>query len=281
MNEIKFGTILENAARLAGRDPATLPIPSGWKVLAGMAIESGLHAIAAEKFPLMQRVEFRRYRPDYDPQAVYAHGQEVWFEGEYRRWMDSSWERLKLEEVAKFIEFDQPWEPVAMQSFGLDVTRFAYRADPRYHPDTPPIEGCKLCELGVSLPDDAPAGVFVKFVPEYPRLDFAAWVSGTAYSAGDAVYREGTKDVYQAVSGIPDVSRTIAPEDDEVGLWRPLRIRGEFAAYLTRLVAAEFLTEDQGKHQTRAAADREFDLLCERYHEGNGETRVRVGRFTR
>ena len=41
MNEIKFGTILENAARLAGRDPATLPIPSGWKVLAGMAIESG------------------------------------------------------------------------------------------------------------------------------------------------------------------------------------------------------------------------------------------------
>ena len=88
MNEIKFGTILENAARLAGRDPATLPIPSGWKVLAGMAIESGLHAIAAEKFPLMQRVEFRRYRPDYDPQAVYAYGQEVWFEGEYRRWME-------------------------------------------------------------------------------------------------------------------------------------------------------------------------------------------------
>ena len=121
----------------------------------------------------------------------------------------------------------------------------------------------------------------MKFIPEYPRIDFAAWVSGTAYSAGDAVYREGTKDVYQAVSDIPDVSRTIAPEDDEAGLWRPLRIRGEFAAYLTRLVAAEFLTEDQGKHQTRAAADREFDLLCERYHEGNGETRVRVGRFTR
>ena len=61
----------------------------------------------------------------------------------------------------------------------------------------------------------------------------------------------------------------------------PLRISDTFESFLTRLVAVDFLTEDQGKYQTRAAADKEFDDLCERYHEGNGECRVRTGRFMR
>jgi len=287
MQEVKFGTILENACRLAGRNPSVMLIPEDWKVLAAMAIDSGIHALAAEKFPLMQRVEFRRYRPDWADGQSYARGQEVWHGNCYWRLEDANaqgapgvangWRPLEMSEVAAFVAFDQPWENTVMQSFGVDTTRFAFAADPRYNPLTPPLE-CRLCELGVFVMGRGtpPDGVWVKFVPEYPRIDFADWDAEAAYMPGDVVYDEPTKDVYQCIETPP---ADVSPGQDTSGKWRPLRIRGEFAAYLTRLVAADLLTEDQGKHQTRAAADREFELICERYHEGNGETRIRRGRF--
>ena len=294
MHDAKLGTILENACRLAGRDADTVGIPAGWKVLAGMAIEAGLNALAAEKFPQMQRVEFRRYRPNWNDKITYVVGQEVWHNGKYWQLVDgpsilgagapgedgSGWKGLQPGEVARFIAFDQPWEQVVMQSFGVDTTRFAYVADPRYNPNAAPIGGCRLCELGVLLPGDAPDGVFVKFIPEYPHVDFTDWTSGTFYRAGDTVYCAPAHEVFQAVVDVPNAEiAQVAPESDESGLWRPIRVRGEFAAYLTRLVAADLLTEDQGKYQTRAAADAELERLIERYHEGNGETRVRTGRF--
>jgi len=290
MEEVKFGQILENSCRLAGRNPSVMDIPADWKVLAGMAIESGLHAIAAEKFPIMQRVEFRRYRPDWTAGTHYSRDMEVWHGDRYWRLEDASaqgepgvadgWGPLEMCEVAAFVAFDQPWENTVMQSFGVDTTRFAYSSDPRYYPDAPPLP-CRLCELGVLVlggrgGSTPPDGVWVKFIPEYPRIDFAEWSNTAAYAPGDAVYRTATKDIYQCIE-TPTVGT--APEADTSGKWRPLRIRGEFAAYLTRLAASDLLTEDQGKYQSKAAADREFELLCERYHEGNGETRVRRGRF--
>lgn len=293
MEEVKFGTILENACRLAGRNPSVMDVPADWKVLAGMAIESGLHALAAEKFPSMQRVEFRRYRPDWRSGIRYEPGQEVWHVNCYWRLEDANaqgapgvadgWRPLEMGEVAAFVAFDQPWEQVVMQSFGVDVTRFAYAADPRYNPLAPPLP-CRLCELGVIVMGERgetpPDGVWVKFVPEYPKIGFEEWRAGTLYRAGDVAYTTSSKDIWQAVVDVPDAEiAQVAPENDTSDLWRPLRIRGEFASYLTRLAAADLLTEDQGKHQTRAAADREFELLCERYHEGNGETRIRRGRF--
>ena len=289
MHDAKLGTILENAARLAGRDPATVSIPEGWKVLAGMALAEGLNTLAAEKFPLMQRVEFRRYRPDWMANQHYSRGMEVWHGPRYWRLVDASaqgepgvadgWDPLEACEVAAFVAFDQPWEQTVMQSFGIDTTRFAYTADPRYNPDATPIKGCRLCELGVIIPAPAPEGVWVKFIPEYPAVTFEDWTSGTQYESGAAVYRPATHDVWQCVEDIPAASAETAPELDTSGRWRPLRVRGEFAAYLTRLIAADLLTEDQGKYQTKAAADAELERLIERYHEGNGETRARTGRF--
>ena len=283
MHDVKLGIILENACRLAGRDPSVTSIPEGWKVLAGMAIESGLQALASEKFPQMQRIEFRRYRPGWSSSGGFAKGQEAWHDGRYWRLEDPNsngepgvadgWRPLAPQEVARFIAFDQPWEPLAMQSFGVDTARFAYASDPRYCPDAAPLHGCRLCDLGVVLPDSAPDGVFVRFIPELPRIDFADWSSGAQYAAGDTAYDPDTKDVMR-YDGSED------PVFPSVG-WASVRVRSEFASYLTRLVACDFLTEDQGKYQSQSAAEREFGLLCERCHEGNGETRIRTGRFCR
>jgi len=293
MHYAKFGTILNNACRLAGRDPSLMDVPAGWKVLAAMALSAGVDALAAEKFPQMQRIEFRRYRPEWTADGGFTRGNEAWHAGAYWR-LDAptangepgvadGWRRLAPNEVARFIAFEQPWEAVVMQSFGVDTNRFAYAADPRYAPDAAPLRGCRLTELGVMLPQDAPyEGVFVRFVPEAPQVEFTEWDANAAYSPGDTVYRTATQDVYQCRDSIASAATpgaNVAPESDTSGAWIPLRMRGEFASYLTRLVAADLMTEDQGKHQTRAAADREFDALVERYHEGNGESRARTGRF--
>ena len=288
MNEIELGQILEDACRLAGRDPYESAIPSGWKVLAAMTVNAGLRDIAAEKFPMAMRIEFRRYRPDFEASRHYSVGHEVWFDGAYWRYdadipgtpgTGSGWRKLKMEEVNAFIAWDQPWENTVMDLGGVDFNRFAYTADPRYNPNAAPIPGCSMCELGVLIPSPAPEGVFVRFTPELPPVSFNDWESDRGYLPGDIVYDSATKDVYQALAEV--VAPSAAPGSDTSGVWRPVRVRREFQTYLTRLVAADLMTEDQGKWQTRAAADREMDVLRERYHDGVGANKVRIGRFCR
>ena len=112
MTKIKLGIILEDAARLAGRDSTFNPIPLGWKVLAAMSLNAGIRDLAAEKFPMMQRVEFRRYRPDWRQGVGYRAGNEVWYKTDYYRAQKSTaanpdgsedWKKLEDGDVAAFI----------------------------------------------------------------------------------------------------------------------------------------------------------------------------------
>lgn len=118
-----------------------------------------------------------------------------------------------------------------------------------------------------------------KFVPLYPRVRFDEWVSGALYKAGDVVYRSASKQCYTAMRDVDDESATIVPGSDDDEIWQEFEISDIFEPYLTKLAAADLLTESQGKFQTQARADAEFEILCERYHEGNGESKIRRGRF--
>lgn len=283
MKETKFGVILENACRLAGRDPSCSVIPASWTVLAEMAIGAGIRNLAAEKFPMMQRIELRRFRPDWNNAVTYQEGQEVWHKERYWRLTDANspgepgvadgWRLLEMNEVVPFVNWEQPWENTVIDSAGIDTTRFAYEKDPKYFPDATPLRVVRVTDLGVILETPAPKEVYCRFIPEYPVVSFSAYDNQSTYSAGDVVYLASTKDVYQLLQDEPEGAPGVDPK------WQPIRIREEFAPYLTRLAACEFLTEDQGKYQTRAAADAEFERLCERYHEGIGERRMPRGRF--
>lgn len=293
MNETKFGRILENACRLAGRDISTgLAVPTGWRILAAMAVNGGVRTLAAEKFPMLQRVEFRRYRPYWDVYGTYEQGHEVWYESDYWRLeaeisnglapdvSGSGWRKLESGEVCAFINWCQPWARTMIDTGGVDATRFAYAADPRLNPHATPLKVVGISDLGIELAAPAPNGVYIRFVPVFPAVAFDEWTSGTQYAAGEAAYLTATKDVYIAARDLTGSTETTTPPNEDVtGAWQTVRIASEFEPYLTRLCAADLLTEDQGKFQTRAAADREFEALCERYHEGNGETRIRRGRF--
>ena len=289
MKQVKFGTILENAARLAGRQVSLLGVPENWRALAALAIDEGVRRIAAEKFPMMQRVEFRRYRPTWIGNTGWIVGQECWHDGEYYRLESDAptaapgvegggWRKLEMTEVAAFVAFDQPWEGVEIDRGSVDFTRFAFTADPKMNPDATPVKVAGVNELGVTLQSPAPKGVFVKFVPKYPNLTFAEWSSANVYEAGDTVYLTATKDVYQALKNVEAGGK--APNEDADN-WQSIRIADDFEGYLTRLAAVDMLTEDQGKHQTRAAADNAFEELCARHHEGMGEIKARPGRFCR
>ena len=288
MKTVKLGTILENAARLAGRQVAQMGVPDNWKALAALSLGEGFRRIAAEKFPMMQRVEYRRYRPEWLSNVGWTRGQECWYGDDYWRLEAEhasgapgscpEWVRVKMSELVAFIEWEQPWEPTAIDKAAVDVNRFAYLADPKQNPMATPVKVVGMNELGVTLQAPAPKGVYVKFTPKYPNVSFIEWAETNAYETGDVVYLTSTKECYQAVKDV-DAGGTSPAEDVEN--WQALRISDTFESFLTRLVAVDFLTEDQGKYQTRAAADKEFDDLCERYHEGNGECRVRTGRFMR
>ena len=289
MKTVKLGTILENAARLAGRQVSLMGVPENWMALAALAMGEGIRRIAAEKLPMMQRVEYRRYRPEWVSNIGWTRGQECWHGENYYRLESehgaaepnvdgSGWRLLKMDEVTAYVEWAQPWEPTVIDRGSVDVNRFAYSADPKQNPNATPLKVVGINELGVTLQAPAPKGVYVKFVPKYPNLSFVEWSASNAYEAGDVVYLTATKECYQAMEDVESGGTTPATDSEN---WEPLRISDVFENFLTRLVAADFLSEDQGKYQTKAAADREFDELCARYHEGNGESRVRRGRFAR
>lgn len=289
MHKAKFGEILENAVRLTGRDVSTTTIPDDWKVLAAMTINEGIRRIAAEKFPMMQRVESRRYRPDYSETKAYAAGVQVWHNGEYWEMVDpmhggvpgiaTGWKQLHNGDYPKFINWEQPWENTIIDRGGVDINRFAYAQNPHYYPNATPIKVVGMSSFGIELQTDLKE-VFVKFVPLFPRVKFDEWVSGTLYKAGDVVYRTATKQCYTAMKDITDETKTITPGSDTDETWQEFSISDIFEPYLVKLAASDLLTESQGKFQTQARADAEFEMLCERYHEGNGENKVRrCGRF--
>lgn len=296
MHMSRFGEILENAVRLTGMDASLCTIPDDFKVLAAMTVNAAIRDLAAEKFPILARVEFRRYRPGWLGNVGWQRGEQCFHAGHYWELQDDlstgepgiapCWRKLRMEELVAFVNWDQPWEPTVMDSGSVDVTRFAYAEDPRFNPHAAPLKVVGMSSLGVEIQAPAPAGVFCRFVPEYPKIDFVEWVLGSSHDAGDVVYLTSTKDVYLCVrdvrptNGENDTDPTrISPGAADNDYWTPVRIRDEFACYLTRRVAADLQTEAQGKFQTRAEADREFERLCERYHEGVGETQVRRGRF--
>lgn len=289
--DIRLGVILDGACRIAGYDPDLQGIPGRWRVMAAMAVNRGLRAIYAEKFPIMRRIEFRRYRPTWKQDLEWNIGNECWHpasdhyyrlengDGSAEPGTDGSgWRQLDMNDVVAFVAFEQPWENTAMDPGGVDVASFAYASDPKYHPDATPIKGCKWFQDSVLLPANSPTGVYCRFTPKAPRVDFTEWNSDSSYTAGSCVYVTSEKECYLALSDIPGGSAHPSTDPER---WNRLRVMEDFEAYLVELAASKLITEDQGRYQTLAQAEKDFNELQVKFCEGSGETKIRTGRFRR
>ena len=286
---VKAGTVLENAVRMAGFDPSLMEVPVNWRMLAAMAVNAGLAKIVAERFPQMRRVEYRRYRPTWSSQVQWSEMQECYWDGAYWRkeaegvesaatppgTEGSGWKRLKREEVAAFIEWDQPWEATGIEPGGVDVQEFAYASDPKYSPDATPIKGCRTTELGVTIPAPAPVGVFVRFIPQPSEITYTEWSAEDDYAAGDLVYVTAQKECWIATGA---ATRGVQPAADGAH-WMPVRINTTWVKYFTLLAAAEIQTAEQGRYQTQAAAESEMQSLRERFIDFGGENDAEMGGY--
>ena len=285
---VKAGIVLENAVRMAGFDPSMMPVPVNWRMLAAMAVNAGLARIVAERFPQMRRVEYRRYRPTWTTAAEWRERQECYWDGAYWRLESaetgagqtvpgegSAWRRLKMEEVAAFIEWEQPWEETAIEPGGVDVQAFAYEKDPKYFPDAAPIKGCRMSEMGVSIPAPAPVGVFVRFIPQPCEITFTEWRAEDEYAAGDLAYMTDRKECYMATGA---ATRGVNPAADGAN-WIPVRLSSTWIKYFTLLAASEIQTAEQGRYQTQAAAESELQSLRERFLDFGGENDAEMGGY--
>ncbi len=285
---VKAGIVLENAVRMAGFDPSLMEVPVNWRMLAAMAVNSGLARIVAERFPQMRRVEYRRYRPTWTTAAEWRERNECYWDGAYWRLESaetgagmavpgegSAWRRLRMDEVAAFIEWEQPWEATAIEPGGVDVQEFAYEADPKYCPDAKPVRGCRMSEMGVSLPSPAPVGVFVRFIPQPCEITFTEWSAEDEYAAGDLAYLTAQKECYMATGA---ATRGLNPAADGEH-WIPVRLSANWVKYFTLLAASEIQTAEQGRYQTQAAAESEMDRLKERFLDFGGENDTEMGGY--
>ncbi len=292
MRKVKVGTIIENACRLAGRDPLMMGIPDDWRVLAAFAINGAMRRIYAEKLPMLKRIEFRRFRPEWKQELNWQAGHECYHEGKYYRLKNGNgknppgasadWECVEFDQIVPFIAFEQPWESTVMDPGGIDKKEFAYREDPKYNPEATPIEGCKWFGEGVIVAKPVPLeGVWVKFSPLAPRFTVEEWDDEFAgYKKGDMVYLTAAKNCYVAKQDLQTTG--IAPNtEDGAEYWEAVYIDEAWEDYLTKLVSADFMTNDQGKYQAKAEADREFEAIIDRYEVNVGETMMRRGKFRR
>lgn len=285
---VKAGTVLENAVRMAGFDPSLMAVPVNWRMLAAMAVNAGLARIVAERFPQMRRVEYRRYRPTWTTLAEWSERQECYWDGAYWRLESavadagrevpgegSAWRRLKMEEVAAFIEWEQPWEATAIEPGGVDVKEFAYASDPKYSPDATPLKGCRATEMGVTIPAPAPVGVFVRFIPQPGEITFTEWSETEGYEAGDLAYMTSQKECYMATR---TATVGVNPAADGAH-WIQVRLSATCVKYFTLLAASEVQTAEQGRYQTQAAAESELQSLRERFIDFGGENETEMGGY--
>lgn len=280
MLTVPASRVADRALRLIGMEPTECTLMPSMRERFEDAVNDAIGAIWADQkwLPLM-RIEFRRYRPLWHPEELYIEGQEVWHEGAYWRILatrvnpspepvegSTVWRKLLSEEVVKMIEFAQPWEETVIDDAGVDCGAFAWQVNPRLNPHAPPIDGVTFWMDSVLLPSGAPDGVWCRFLPLRPRVSFVEFKEGKAYAKGEVCYRTLTGHCYEALHhGI-----TTPPAEDpdyNLGLWREVLIPEFLVPYIAFKVAAAYMSEEQGKYQTQAMAERELEAIRLRYFE--------------
>lgn len=283
---VKAGRLADGVVGALGWEPEAYTLSGKDRnTLADAMNDAIMIAYDKQKWPQLMRTEQRTYRPPWDAATAYLRGHEVWLEditepegGAYYKLLAATsvgedpltadvtvWERVT--EILPFIQLAQPWERWAIDEKGFDCKNFAWELDPRGDPDLQPIAGARVHMDSVMLPKGkVPARVWIRFVPDRPRLDFTEWVTGTTYAAGEVLYRTAQGRCYVSLidantGNVPETS----PEE-----WSEVAVP-EFVAKYVRLYAqGVWLTDDQGAKRARTEAAEELARMERAYFEGQG-----------
>jgi hypothetical protein len=284
----RAGLIADGVIRARDWDPETFTLTGASRQLFTQAACDALRkAWGRQKWPQLMRVEARRFRPDWDTAEAYTTGQEVWHEGTEAYWralQDHSgqepaegsayWE--EPEDFIPFIQLDQPWEDFRIDDAGADLNAFAWELDPRLNPGLAPIKGCTWWMDSIVLPQDAPAEVWIRFMPPCPRLSFVEWSASTAYTTGELCYRTTVGRCYIAQGSTTGDTPEGSPSD-----WAEVQVPEFMSAYVRQFMLSQWLTVAEGRYEAEGRAEKmlqemEAQMLERSGGDGLG-ARVSVG----
>lgn len=285
MDYVKAGVVFNGILRAKEWDPATYSPGAAVRQQISDAVNSAIRMIwGAQKWPMLARVEQRQFRPDWENDVPYSLGHEVLHGDVYWRSKadnnlghepaDGSdyWERP--DDFIPFVDMAQPWEPIAMDSTGVDLDNFAFARDPRLSPNVRAIQGCTFWQNSVVMPAGyAGSTVWVRFIPKAPSVSFVARVNGATYSKYELVYDTAQQSCYKA--------RIDDPGDDvtDTDAWFEIKIPEDFERYIRLQALAEWMQESEGKFGYERAARDELERLTIQFCDASNAntTRMRNG----
>lgn len=283
----RAGQLADSVIRAIGFSPEAFTLTEQDRsVLTDAANEALRTAWARQKWPLLMRVEPRRYRPTWAVGTAYAAGQEVWHGTAY-------WICLKADTGTEpgtdaavwgapatfipFIQLEQPWETWPIDDNGFDLAAFAWEEDPRLNPGLQPIAGCTVWMDSIVLPQDAPDLVYIRFMPRCPQLDFTEWSATTPYDAGDVRYHTASGRCWGAVRDNTGVVPGTSDAD-----WTEIGVPRFMSKYIRQVILAQWRTEDAGRYQSEGAAARALEEMERECFERSGVAQgARWGGFRR
>lgn len=283
----KAGTVVDGVIRAIGFSPAAFTLTEQDRTVFTDAANEALRiAWARQLWPLLMRVEPRRYRPTWSAATPYVAGNEVWHGTAY-------WICLKPDTGTEpggdatvwgipttfmpFIQLEQPWETWAIDDHGFDLAAFAWEDDPRLNPGVPPISGCDVWMDSIVLPQSAPDQVWIRFMPRCPVLDFTEWSVSEVYAAADVRYHTATGKCWAAVRANTGVTPGSSADD-----WSEVGVPRFMVPYIRHYILAAWRTEDAGRYQSEGAAERALQLMERDAFERAGVARgARWGGFKR
>lgn len=283
----KAGRLVDSVIRAIGFSPEAFTLTDQDRsVFTDAANEALRTAWARQKWPLLMRVEPRRYRPDWDVDTAYKAGQEVWHDTAY--WVllvDNTGTEPGTDATVwgvpasfiPFIQLEQPWETWPIDDNGFDLQAFAWEKDPRLNPGLAPIAGCSIWMASIVLPQGVPDQVYIRFMPRCPQLDFTEWVSTTPYDAGDVCYHTASGRCWGAVQDNTGVVPGTSNDD-----WTEIGVPRFMSKYIRQVILAQWRTEDAGRYQSEGVAARALEEMERECFESAGVAQgARWGGFGR
>ena len=285
MNEIPVRTVFRSIQRLRGYDPDTAGFTAAQKaVVAELVNETALKFWWMEWWPELMSVDRRQYRPTYDADENYAADDEVFFEDSNGD--ENYYVSLKDGNTGQDPETETTWWEVVGDSFvrsisftqddetavgAVDVKNCIYDRNPQVYPDTAAYPNIYLYQSNIIVrTSTAPVRPWLRFriVPrEYSWTD---WATGSYYAIGDLVYQDksGTTTVGQTFKAIR--ANNGQQPYTHTSDWEPIDFPAFMLRYVRHAVAAEQLSEDEGRDKSKGKAEDELENLQDAIMDSQG-----------
>jgi len=277
---ITLKRVLEAIQRARGFDPTSVTLTSAeQQQYTDIVNEAGKRAWRAEFWPSLLAVGRRQFRPTYDATISYATDNEVYYQEHYYRSLSnanigntpaagSAYWSQDPDDMIYYIEFEQYWETDKIEAVHFPTC--ATEDNPLTTPNAKLITGIRQWERTILFTEtsDLPKRPYIRYRTPWPEQSAVAWAVGTAYTAGERVYRATTGYTYVAIAATTGAT----PEDaGSAAIWVPVGFPEMFLEYVRLYAKSELAADDEGKFKSRAQAEDELDNLRELHLPQSGQ----------